>query len=81
MTEEWPLDLMERKLKVRGFDCDPESASPLTFQLCGLSFAGTFFGQSSFGRHAVVVEMSCVKVPKGTDLTMLAPLGCGLQTG
>lgn len=28
-----------------------------------------------------MLESSVVKVPSGTDLTMLAPLGCGLQTG
>ncbi|ORY87418.1 alcohol dehydrogenase [Leucosporidium creatinivorum] len=47
----------------------------------GSEVKGTFFGQSSFARHAVVQESSCVKVPEGTDLVTLAPLGCGLQTG
>ncbi|ORY75306.1 S-glutathione dehydrogenase [Leucosporidium creatinivorum] len=42
---------------------------------------GTFFGQSTFAKHALVVENSVVKVPAGTDLVQLAPLGCGLQTG
>jgi hypothetical protein len=42
---------------------------------------GTFFGQSAFAKHALVVEQSVVKVPDGTDLVTLAPLGCGLQTG
>lgn len=43
--------------------------------------AGSFFGQSAFARHAVVSESSVVKVPPGTDLVQLAPLGCGLQSG
>ncbi|GAA6000951.1 NAD(P)-dependent alcohol dehydrogenase [Rhodotorula paludigena] len=42
---------------------------------------GAFFGQSTFAKHAVVMENSCVKVPDDTDLITLAPLGCGLQTG
>ncbi|KAK4703332.1 aryl-alcohol dehydrogenase, partial [Phenoliferia sp. Uapishka_3] len=47
----------------------------------GKPIYGTFFGQSSFAKHALVVETSVVRVPSGTDLVMLAPLGCGLQTG
>lgn len=40
-----------------------------------------FFGQSSFARHTLVNKSSCVKVPKGTDLALFAPMGCGMQTG
>jgi Zn-dependent alcohol dehydrogenase len=40
-----------------------------------------FFGQSSFGQHAVVAASSMVKVSPETDLKLYAPLGCGLQTG
>ncbi|KAL8290412.1 hypothetical protein RQP46_002670 [Phenoliferia psychrophenolica] len=47
----------------------------------GEAIFGAFFGQSAFAKHALVVENSIVKVPAGTDLVMLAPLGCGLQTG
>lgn len=42
---------------------------------------GGFFGQSSFASHAIVQEKCLVKVPKDTDLALLAPLGCGVQTG
>jgi aryl-alcohol dehydrogenase len=42
---------------------------------------GHFFGQSSFATHALTTERNLVKVPKKLDLTLLAPLGCGLQTG
>ncbi|MCK0745212.1 NAD(P)-dependent alcohol dehydrogenase [Chromohalobacter nigrandesensis] len=41
----------------------------------------TFFGQSSFGSHAVVHERNVVKVDPDLDLGVLAPLGCGIQTG
>lgn len=42
---------------------------------------GHFFGQSSFATHALATERNLVKVPKDLPLEMLAPLGCGLQTG
>lgn len=42
---------------------------------------GHFFGQSSFASHALVTERNLVKVPRDLDLALLAPLGCGLQTG
>ncbi len=41
----------------------------------------TFFGQSSFGSHAVAHERNVVKVDKEVDLALLGPLGCGIQTG
>ncbi|PYH47126.1 NAD(P)-dependent alcohol dehydrogenase [Aspergillus saccharolyticus JOP 1030-1] len=40
-----------------------------------------FFGQSCFSRVAVVGARCAIPVPAETDLTMLAPLGCGIQTG
>ena len=42
---------------------------------------GHFFGQSSFATHALATERNLVKVPKDLPLEILAPLGCGLQTG
>ncbi|CAN5297761.1 NAD(P)-dependent alcohol dehydrogenase [soil metagenome] len=43
--------------------------------------AARFFGQSSFASHAIAQERNVVAVPQNADLTMLAPLGCGVQTG
>jgi len=40
-----------------------------------------FFGQSSFATHSIVNQDSVVKVDKDVDLTLVAPLGCGVQTG
>lgn len=40
-----------------------------------------FFGQSSFATHAVINRKSAVKVDKDVDLALVAPLGCGVQTG
>ncbi|KAK7543893.1 putative alcohol dehydrogenase [Phyllosticta citricarpa] len=49
------------------------------------SIHGRFFGQSSFAKHTVVSSKSVVNVSNlnlsRADLQLLAPLGCGLQTG
>lgn len=49
------------------------------------AIGGKFFGQSSLARHSVVNEKSVVNVAglglTRDDLTLLAPFGCGLQTG
>jgi aryl-alcohol dehydrogenase len=42
---------------------------------------GHFFGQSSFATHTLVTARNVVKVPRTLPLKLLAPLGCGLQTG
>ena len=42
---------------------------------------GHFFGQSSFATHALATERNLVKVSKRSNLEILSPLGCGLQTG
>jgi aryl-alcohol dehydrogenase len=47
----------------------------------GEPLGGHFFGQSSFARAALVDERSVVKVDPGLPLELLAPLGCGVQTG
>ncbi|GAA5830672.1 hypothetical protein JCM3766R1_003380 [Sporobolomyces carnicolor] len=55
-----------------------------TVQSTGERVKGSFFGQSSFARHALVQATSCVKVTQDVDrarLAALAPLGCGLGTG
>lgn len=42
---------------------------------------GHFFGQSSFSTHSLATERNLVKVSKNLPLEILAPLGCGMQTG
>src|SRR3954454_22219429 len=42
---------------------------------------GNFFGQSSLAAHALAYADNCVKVDAGLDLRLLAPYGCGFQTG
>ncbi|MFK0113169.1 NAD(P)-dependent alcohol dehydrogenase [Streptomyces sp. NPDC091217] len=41
----------------------------------------SFFGQSSFARHAIATRENVVVVPEDTDLVTAAPMGCGFQTG
>lgn len=49
------------------------------------TIGGRFFGQSSFARHTIVSARCLVNVSSLSlthdDLKLLAPLGCGLQTG
>ncbi|MFZ0376309.1 MAG: alcohol dehydrogenase catalytic domain-containing protein [Solirubrobacteraceae bacterium] len=40
-----------------------------------------FFGQSSFATHAVAPERSVVKLDPDVPLEIVAPFGCGIQTG
>ena len=40
-----------------------------------------FFGQSSFSTYAIVPVFNAIKVDPSIDLKLLAPLGCGIQTG
>jgi aryl-alcohol dehydrogenase len=42
---------------------------------------GHFFGQSSFATYALATERNLVPVAKNLPLQVLAPLGCGMQTG
>lgn len=40
-----------------------------------------FFGQSSFASHVLAHYSNVVKVADDADLAVLAPFGCGIQTG
>ena len=52
-----------------------------TMQRDGSPVFGSFFGQSSLAAHALAYADNCVKVDPELDLTLLAPYGCGFQTG
>jgi aryl-alcohol dehydrogenase len=56
-----------------------DGTSPISQK--GETIYGMFFTQSSFATHAIAPAMSAVKVPKDIRLELLAPLGCGVQTG
>ena len=52
-----------------------------TMTRAGEPLHGNWFGQSSFGTHAVATERNAVKVDPALPLELLGPLGCSLQTG
>lgn len=47
----------------------------------GSAVAAHFFGQSSFSQYALCSERNVVAVDRDVDLSILGPLGCGIQTG
>src|SRR5574340_367794 len=57
----------------------PDGTSSYT--LDGKAVSSHFFGQSSFAQYANVSVSSVVKAPENAPLELLAPLGCGIQTG
>ncbi|APE96489.1 NAD(P)-dependent alcohol dehydrogenase [Halodesulfurarchaeum formicicum] len=57
-----------------------DGSTPIT-DTDGEPVHGLFFGQSSFGTHAIVDERSLVPVDDDLPLAKLGPLGCGIMTG
>jgi len=57
----------------------PDGTSALSQN--GDPVGSNFFGQSTFATHAIAHERNVVKVADDADLTVVAPLGCGVQTG
>lgn len=47
----------------------------------GAPLQGHFFAQSAFASHALAGRGNMVRVDKDLPLPLLAPLGCGIQTG
>jgi aryl-alcohol dehydrogenase len=43
--------------------------------------SASFFGQSSFASHAIAYERNAIKLADDAPLDLVAPLGCGIQTG
>ncbi|MGA3294793.1 MAG: NAD(P)-dependent alcohol dehydrogenase [Candidatus Acidiferrales bacterium] len=64
-----------------GSRIDGTNALHLVGKPTGAVIHGHFFGQSSFATYALATERNVVKVPNDLPLELLAPLGCGLQTG
>ena len=56
-----------------------DGSSPLSKD--GQPVFGAFFGQSSFASHAICDARQVVRAPEDLPLEILAPLGCGVQTG
>lgn len=42
---------------------------------------GSFFSQSSFATYCIADENNCVVIDKDVDISIMGPLGCGIQTG
>ena len=53
----------------------------MTMRRNGSAVYGSYFGQSSFASHALAYESNVVVIDDALDLTVAAPLGCGVQTG
>ncbi len=53
----------------------------MTMRRGGAAVYGSYFGQSSFASHALAYESNVVVIDDQIDLTIAAPLGCGVQTG
>jgi aryl-alcohol dehydrogenase len=49
--------------------------------LDGQRVASHFFGQSSFATHAVAVERTVLPIADDVPFELVAPFGCGVQTG
>ena len=52
-----------------------------TLTCSGAPIHGHFFGQSSFSRLIVTTARATIKVPEDLPASILAPLGCGVETG
>jgi aryl-alcohol dehydrogenase len=57
----------------------PDGTTSLNFN--GAPLASNFFAQSSFATHCLAYERNIVKAPDAIPFELLAPLGCGVQTG
>ncbi|MDO9455870.1 NAD(P)-dependent alcohol dehydrogenase [Nocardioides sp.] len=66
-------------LNYMGFRMDGSTTHQL--KESGAPLYGSFFGQSSLAQHAIAYADNCVVVDESLDLTLLAPYGCGFQTG
>jgi aryl-alcohol dehydrogenase len=47
----------------------------------GNELGGHFFAQSAFATHAIATTRNVIKIEDDLPLELLAPLGCGIQTG
>jgi aryl-alcohol dehydrogenase len=57
----------------------PDGSSPISYK--GESISGAFFAQSSFATYSIAPARAAVKVDEDVPLELMAPLGCGIQTG
>jgi aryl-alcohol dehydrogenase len=74
------IALCQRAFEVNFLAVRPDGSCTLRRE-DGTALHGRFFGQSSHAAYAVCPESCLVKIPRGFDLTLAGPLGCGVQTG
>lgn len=67
--------MLERNLSGRRAD------GTTAYHRLGVPLGGHFFGQSSFATHTVVDQHDVVKVAPDVPLEVVAPFGCGVETG
>ncbi len=68
------------EMMVRHFSAGrPDGSSPITYK--GERMGGSFFAQSSFASHSIAPARAAVKMDDDIPLELMAPLGCGVQTG
>lgn len=70
-----------REFYVRNFTGECLGSEAAIHDEGGHNLHRRFFGQSSFGSHALVAERSAVKIVKDVPIALMGPLGCGIQTG
>jgi len=74
--------MCKRSYPLRWGGARPDGSTTMTAAGDGATpVHGSFFGQSSFARHAIVAGRAVVPVPGDVPLELVAPLGCGVQTG
>ena len=69
------------RIEQLNFSGQREAGGPYLHDGQGNTVSGSFFGQSSFATQALASQRNVVKVDKDIDLSLLGPLGCGIQTG
>lgn len=52
-----------------------------THSIGGRAIDAGFFAQSSFSTHAIATDRNTIRVNRDLPLELMAPLGCGFQTG
>ncbi|BAN02079.1 NAD(P)-dependent alcohol dehydrogenase [Ilumatobacter coccineus] len=67
-----------RELNVDGTSADGD---PRVTGHDGHEIGSRWFGQSSFATHALVTEQNAVVIDRDLPLSLMAPLGCGVQSG
>ena len=69
----------ERSHRLNSSGARTDGSTPITQN--GTPIRSAFFGQSSFAQYAITTADNTVVVDPAVDLTVVAPLGCGFQTG